>query len=195
MNILNRIVATLLFLALLLGLILFAVYPVSILSGLRDSIDWTIAALQQTEAQSRALFILWRVVTVILSAIVFGGLILLEVRRPGARTIPLATQTGGKVHLTTDSVARRLAWHIDQLPEVVSVMPKVFGRGGMVDVKLDLETSPEIVVPVKTDEVINLTHKIIEQDMGLKAGKIEVRIRHAPYPEVRPTLSIPGSPQ
>ncbi|MCC7353402.1 MAG: hypothetical protein IT330_06545 [Anaerolineae bacterium] len=195
MNILNRIIAILLFLALLLGIILVAVYPLSILEGLRDSMDWSIATLQQTEDQSRALYILGRVVVVILSAIVFGGLTLLEVRRPGVRTVPLTTQTGGKVHLTTDSVARRLAWHIDQLPEVVSVTPRVSGRGGVVDVKLDLETSPEIVVPVKTDEVINLSHKIIEQDMGLKAGKIEVRIRHAPYPEVQPTLSIPGSPQ
>ena len=195
MNILNRIVTTLLFIALLLGIILVAVYPITILDGLRNSTNWTITTLQQTENQSRLLYILARIAVVVLAAIVFGGLTLLEFRRPGSRSIPLATQTGGKVHLTTDSVARRLAWHIDQLPEVVSVVPKVSGRAGAVDVKLDLETSPEIIVPMKTDEVINLSRKIIEQDMGLKAGKIEVRIRHAPYPEVEPTLAIPGSQQ
>ncbi len=195
MNILNRVVSTLLFLALLLGIILFAVYPLEVLNALRNAVDWTSASLQQTQEQSRFIYILGRIAAVLLSAIVFGGLIWLEIRPPAVRTVPLLTQTGGKVHLTTDSVARRLAWHIDQLPDVVSVTPKVSGRGGVVDVKLDLETSPEIVVPVKTEEVINLTREIIEQRMGLKSGKIEVRIRHAPYPSVEPTLSIPGSPQ
>ena len=34
---------------------------------------------------------------------------------------------------------------------------------------------------MKTDEVVDVTRDVIEQDMGLKLGKLDVRMRYAPY--------------
>jgi hypothetical protein len=52
-----------------------------------------------------------------------------------------------------------------------------------VDVRLEIETAPDVDVPMKTDEVVEVARDIIEQDMGLRLGKLDVRIRHAPFEE------------
>jgi len=36
---------------------------------------------------------------------------------------------------------------------------------------------------MKTDEVVAVTREVITERMGLQAGKIEVRIKHAAYQE------------
>jgi hypothetical protein len=52
-----------------------------------------------------------------------------------------------------------------------------------VDVNLVLETSPDIDVPMKTEEVIEVTREVIVERLGLKLGKVQVKIKHAPYPK------------
>ncbi|MCB0072877.1 MAG: hypothetical protein KDE20_15505, partial [Caldilineaceae bacterium] len=70
---------------------------------------------------------------------------------------------------------------LDQLAEIVSVVPSVKSRGNAVDIRLEVETAPDVDVPLKTDEVVDVTREIIEQDMGLKLGKLDVHMRYAPY--------------
>jgi hypothetical protein len=42
-------------------------------------------------------------------------------------------------------------------------------------------------VPLKTDEVVDVTRTVVEQDMGLRLGKLDVHIRCAPFtPEWSP---------
>jgi len=36
---------------------------------------------------------------------------------------------------------------------------------------------------MKTDEVVGVTREVITERMGLQLGKVEVRIKHAPYQE------------
>ena len=63
--------------------------------------------------------------------------------------------------------------------------PQVRTRGSAVDVQLDLQTSPDVDIPMKTDEVIALTRDVIQAQMGLQVNKIKVNIEHAPYPSAR----------
>jgi hypothetical protein len=65
---------------------------------------------------------------------------------------------------------------------VVKVQPRITGRARAVDVDLLLETSPEIDVPMKTEEVLHVTKEVVEDQIGLKLGKVNVKIKHAPYP-------------
>jgi hypothetical protein len=90
---------------------------------------------------------------------------------------------GGEAHIAVESVAQRLAYNIDQLPDVVKVSPRITSRSKGVDVDLLLETSPDIDVPMKTEEVLQVTREVIEDQMGLKLGKVQVKIKHAPYPK------------
>ena len=78
-------------------------------------------------------------------------------------------------------MARRLQWHLDQVADVITVVPSVRSRGGSVDIRLEIETAPDIDIPMKTDEVVDVTRDIIEQDMGLRLGKLDVHMRCAPF--------------
>jgi uncharacterized alkaline shock family protein YloU len=118
----------------------------------------------------------------------------LEVRRPRAKTIRVQKVTGGEAQLTTDSIASRLEYNIDQLADVIKVKPTISpGRKG-VRVDLELETNPEIEVPMKTQEVQQLTKDIVESRMGLKLETVTVIIRHAPYPKGAPEKSTSVPP-
>jgi uncharacterized alkaline shock family protein YloU len=90
---------------------------------------------------------------------------------------------GGEARITIDSVEQRLAYNIDQLPDVIHVTPRVTGRSRGVDVDLLLETSPEVDIPMKTEEVLQVTREAIVERMGLKLGKVQIKIKHAPYPK------------
>ena len=45
---------------------------------------------------------------------------------------------------------------------------------------LEIEAAPDVDVPMKTDEVVEVTRDLIEQDMGLKLGRLDVHMRYAP---------------
>ena len=112
-----------------------------------------------------------------------AALLWLEVRRPRAKTIKVEKVSGGEAMLTTNSIADRLEYNIDQLADVIKVKSTISeGRKGVV-VDLELETSPEIEVPMKTEEVQQLTKDVVENRMGLKLDTVRVVIRHAPYPK------------
>jgi hypothetical protein len=110
-------------------------------------------------------------------------LLWLELRKPRKKTIRVQQVAGGEASISVDSIGQRLAYNIDQLPDVIKVSPNITGRSRGVDVELVLETSPDVDVPMKTEEVLQVTREIIEERMGLKLGKAEVKIKHAPYPK------------
>lgn len=64
---------------------------------------------------------------------------------------------------------------------MITVVPVVRSRGGSVDVRLEIETAPDVDIPLKTDEVVDATRTIIGQDMGLILGRLDVRMRTAPF--------------
>jgi hypothetical protein len=70
---------------------------------------------------------------------------------------------------------------LDQLADVITVVPVVRSRGGSVDVRLEIETAPDVDIALKTDEVVDATRTIIGQDLGLKLGRLDVRMRTAPF--------------
>jgi hypothetical protein len=110
-------------------------------------------------------------------------LLWLELRKPKKKTIRVQQVAGGEASISVDSIGQRLAYNIDQLPDVVKVSPQIASRSRGVDVELVLETSPDVDVPMKTEEVLQVTREVVEDRMGLKLGKVEVKIKHAPYPK------------
>jgi uncharacterized alkaline shock family protein YloU len=184
-NAFNRVVVILFLLATMVVSAIFFVVPVSALQTVvpfLQQLEINLAAMTGPRALLRLggglvfAFFIW----------VFCAAILwLEVRRPRAKTIKVQKVSGGEAELTTDSIANRLEYNIDQLADVIKVKPTISaGRKG-VKVDLDLETTPEIEVPMKTEEVQELTKDVIENRMGLKLDSVRVVIRHAPYPKGR----------
>lgn len=181
MDLFNRIVAILLWLVLLVAICLIAVMPFQSLAWIGGQIDMVAVRLAAWKNDAPTNFVVAQAATVVTTLLVLGTLIGMEVLSGRRRGVKVRTSAGSAVELDTASIGRRLSWQLDQLAEVVSVVPSVKARGNSVDIRLEVETAPDVDVPLKTDEVVDVTREIIEQDMGLKLGKLDVHMRYAPY--------------
>ncbi len=183
MNVINRIIAFLIFLTAFILLVFLAVAPFDALAWMQTQLG-SLSHWASNYQYSRPLFFtLGRIALGAIAFLVVIPLMIAEIpRRKKEKSVKIRTEQG-EVQVTADSIAKRLAWHLDQLADVISVAPVVDPRGDKVNVTLDVETSPEIDVPMKTEEIMLVTREIIEKDMGLKLGKLNVNIRHAPYPQ------------
>ena len=177
----NRFVVIILWLLLAALLCYVAVAPVAALGqaqALFGNMAQTVARWQELDPPN---FMIGQIAFVILTLAIFGTLIWLEILAGRRRGVRVRTAEGGSVELETGSIGRRLEWHLDQLAEIIKVVPVVKSRGGAVDIKLEIETVPDVDVPMKTDEVVEVTRDIVEQDMGLRLGKLDVHMRTAPF--------------
>jgi hypothetical protein len=181
MTLFNRIVAALLWLSLLIVICYVAVSPFRALAQAQSvMIEWQ-TQLSSWKSENSANFVVGQVAVVLAALVIFGSLFVAEIWTGRRRGVRVRTVEGGSVELDTDSIGRRLVWHLDQLAEVITVIPNVKSRGSAVDIKLEVETAPDVDVPMKTDEVVDVTRDIVEEDMGLKLGKLDVHMRYAPY--------------
>lgn len=183
MNVFNRIVVILLLVALLAGAILLAIMPAQVVQALQRWVTAFSTFLSGAAGTYAWAFILGRIVLALLAVALFGWLLWRELKRSRPRAVKLYTDSGSHATVTTESVERRLAWHIDQLADVISVTPTVTAAGKAVNINLNVETRPEIDVPMKTDEIVGVTREVITERMGLQLGKVQVSIKHAPYQE------------
>ena len=181
MDLFNRITATVLWLVLLVTICVAAVAPLQTLAWAAAQIDALTAWVTAWQGRAPTNFVVAQAATFIAAVLLFGTLIGMEVLSGRRRGVRVRTSGGSAVELDTSSIGRRLAWQLDQLAEIVSVVPSVKSRGSAVDIRLEVETAPDVDVPLKTDEVVDVTREIIEQDMGLKLGKLDVHMRYAPY--------------
>jgi hypothetical protein len=183
MNAFNRIEVILLLLLLLALAIALAIFPVETIQVAQRLLDRFETLLQAWDQSYHALYMVGRAALLVLALILFCGLMYAELRRRKPKAVRVHTEAGSYATVTTESVARRLVWHIDQLADVISVTPRVTARGKSVNVRLDLQTRPEVDVPMKTDEVVGVAREVITEQMGLQLGQIDVHINHAAYEE------------
>jgi hypothetical protein len=183
MNVLNRLVMVSLLLIVIVVAAVIAIAPEQSFNLLATFFEWLRqGTVNYMSSGDWAVFAAGRVI--VGGAILLLCLVLLwlELRRPRKKTIRAQKLAGGEAHIVIDSIAQRLAYNIDQLPDVIKVSPHITGRGRGVDIDVLLETSPDIDVPMKTEEVLQVTREVVAERMGLKLGKVQVKIKHAPYP-------------
>lgn len=181
MSLLNRIVATLLWLFLLITIVYAAVVPFRALAQAQALIAAWGTTLTEWQAANPTNFIVAQIAIVLLAVLILLPLFVAEIWTGRRRGVRIRTADGGTAELDTGSIGRRLEWHLDQLAEVITVVPNVRSRGGSVDIRLEIEAAPDVDVSMKTDEVVEVTRDIIEDDMGLKLGKLDVRMSYAPF--------------
>jgi len=175
MNIFNRVVMVVLLLLALAVSVAFTIIPVRLL-GIANNV---ITLLGQSAQTARLVSILIGIGFILLWFL----LLVLELWRPPRRTVRVEKVSGGRAEMAVDAIAQRVVYRVDQLADVVNVSPHIrAGRGG-VDIDLDLETTPDIDVPTKSEEVCAVVKDVIEERMGLRLRRIRVKVRHAPYAE------------
>jgi hypothetical protein len=176
----NRIVAIVLWLLLMALIGVFAVMPLQVVAVLQTWLGEAEAALVAAQTADPSNFLIGQIAVGVSAVLIFGLLVGLEIWSGRRRGVRIRTVQGGSAELDTASIGRRLSWQLDQLAEIISVVPIVKSKGGSVDIKLEIEAAPDVDVPMKTDEVVDVTRDLIEQDMGLKLGKLDVHMRYAP---------------
>jgi hypothetical protein len=183
MSVFNRAVVILLLIVIIVLTAVVVIVPRDSFRLTATTADWLYDGASDYAETAPLFFAGLRVI--IGGAIIIICLVLLwlELRRPRKKTIRAQKLAGGEAFITTDSVEQRLAYNIDQLPDVIRVSPQVSSRARGVDLDLLVETSPEIDVPMKTDEIMQVAREVIVERMGLKLGKVQVKIKHAPYPK------------
>jgi hypothetical protein len=180
MNTLNRIVTIVLWVVLMAAVGVAAGAPLATVTWLQETLAQADAWLRAQQEIDPSNYLIGQIAVGVIALIIFGVLIGLEIWSGQRRGVRIRTAQGGQAELDTSSISRRLSWQLDQLAEVISVVPIVKSKGGSVDIKLEIEAAPDIDVPMKTDEVVEVTRDLIEQDMGLKLGKLDVHMRYAP---------------
>ncbi len=187
MNIFNRIVMVLLLLAIIALVVVTLRWPFATISVIRGFLDW---------AEAHITPYTWPLMLAggVLIGLLCFLLIILELRRPRRKMVPIRKVSGGKAFLLTESIARRLSWYIGRLSDVSRVSPVVWARGSGVDVRIDLETSPQVDVPMKTEEVLAVVREQVEDKMGLKLRRVRVQVRSAPFPKEPAVVTAPSPP-
>ena len=178
MNVFNRLMViaiTALSIPVLLVLLVASIFPGTAIRILQERV----AQLQPPGLVTQLTLILVFAVLLVVAV----SLLAVETRRRAPKTVRLRSFQGGEAELTADSIEQRLAYNVDRLPDVVRVHPTVKSKGKGVEVILDLETSPDVDVTAKTQEVVDVARDVVENQMGLVLEKVRVNIAHAPYPK------------
>jgi hypothetical protein len=181
MNVFNRVVVVVLLLALLAGIVYTAVAPAQAVQYTQTGLTGVNTFFTHTASTSRWLFAGGRILVGLVAVVLICWLLWKELKPRRPKAVKVHTEAGSSATVTTESVAKRLAWHIDQLADVIAVTPEVTTAGRSVNVLVNLVTRPEIDVPMKTDEVVGVVKEVVTDRMGLQLGKVQVRINHAPY--------------
>jgi len=190
MNAFNRVVFVLSILLLIALLIVTAVVPFTVLERLIYTLQQADSVLQARWPWSYLVFLAVVIVLVLLAIF----LLWLEVRPRAKKTLMVRTISGTQAEVSTASVQQALQQRISQLPDVFKVRPTVSGKGGGVDVLLELETPAEIDIPAKVDEVSQAARDVVETRMGLSVSKVKVMLKHGPYGKSPPVASVAPAP-
>src|SRR5574341_97647 len=168
MNLINRLIV----LAQLLLAIALAPILIVILLLLRSSFVDSINNLARNLVSGPNASLI-QTICVGLAALVFIIAVLmlfLELQRPSVKRLRVQQVTGGQVEVTTEAIIQRLEHDILQIADITRVKPHILSarKGSVVDLALEVETTPNVNVPQKTQEVIAAVNQVLEQQMGLK---------------------------
>lgn len=184
MNILNKIVVCLLLLAVMIMIPVLLIFPEQIEPVVRYAADIILANLDWLNAQSSGAQIGIRLLLALggLLAFLVGLLLLvLEIFPLRRKTVSLQDNSG---ELVIDSIHEHLNYHLDLLPDVLRVRPKITSRGKAVRATIYVETPPDVNVPQKSAEVQETTRQVLQEQLGLQTKEIKVVIRPVEYPKL-----------
>jgi hypothetical protein len=106
-------------------------------------------------------------------------LLFLELSTPRAHLFQVQV-TDGRVQVTEQAIVQRLEHSIAQIAEIALVKAHVVAsKGNAIEAFIELETSPQVNVPQKTQEVIALAKQVLEQQIGLKVAQVRVRLNYS----------------
>jgi len=116
---------------------------------------------------------------------VFALLLLYLELMPGGKVrMKLKSIQGADVIMSSDAITTQLQYAIEPLPGVIRAVPHVSkGKGDALDVLVDLTTTPDVEIKTKTDEVMDVTRTVVEGGLGLRVGKVQIKLDQMKAPK------------
>ena len=190
MNLFNRVVIVILLVVFLAATFLSLLSPPAVVDILRNALDQIEVTIPFYNILSGAY---WAYLGVGLGIIVLCGLLLwLELRPPRRKTVEVSDAEGYRVQVSVKSITQRLQTALGGVADVSRVKPKVISRGKKVDVTLDVQVHPAVDLPLKTDEITQVTREVIQERMGISVGKVRVKMQDGPDgPRAVPEPELP----
>jgi uncharacterized alkaline shock family protein YloU len=158
-------------------LIVSAVVPNTVLNQFAHTIERAQSTLQIEWPRSYLIFLAVAIPLIFVLVL----LLWLEIRPQSTNRVVVRGRDGTRTEVSTRSVAQTLQQHVDEVEDVFNVKASVRGTRGGVDVLLDLETTAEIDIPAKMDQVSRAARDLIESRMGLRVANIRVHVKPASY--------------
>ena len=123
-------------------------------------------------------------------------LLYIELMPSGKVRMHLKSIQGATVLMSAEAITTQLQYALDPLPGVIRAVPKVSkGSGDAVDVLVDLMTTADVDIKTKTDEVMDMTRSVLEGGLGLRVGKVQIKIEQMRPPKKgivnTPRLDLP----
>ena len=168
MNAFNRVMLVLLLIVAMVVCSLAFVVPLRTLQTISYQADALADLLARVRSVVRLPVGILLAVIVNLVGLLF---IVLEVRRPAAKSIKVEQAAGGEVTLSVASIADQLKAEIDRLPEILQVKPKVSAKRKGVVVEVDAKIEAETGVPNKAERIVETIRHVVEQKMGLTLAR------------------------
>jgi hypothetical protein len=184
MKILNKIVVSLLLLVTMILVPLILIVPDQAESWLRSAADIIRANMLWLDGQAAGAQVGIRLLLALAGLFAFLVcllLLVLEIFPLRRKTVSLQDNSG---ELMIDSINSHLSYHLDLLPDVLRVRPKIASRGKAVRATIYIETPPDVNVPQKTTEVQEITRQVLEDQLGLQTKDIKVVVRPVDYPKL-----------
>jgi hypothetical protein len=189
MNAFNRILVVLLLVIAIPICTLIFVVPVPVLQTLGESSLALADSLNQMEWFVRAPV---GVLLAAISAVIAIFMLVLEFRRPKAKSVRLQSVSGGQVEVSLKTITDRIAYDVDQLPGVLKTKPTAAARKGGVVVEVDVNVAGDTDVPARAAQIVEVVRRAVEQRVGIKLAqppKVKVQAATSPddiqYPPIK----------
>lgn len=191
MNLINRLVIVLELLAVIvLSPILIVLLLVS-RATLQRVIAPTFQALT-ADAVSPSQVVCVGVLTILFAFAIL--LILLEYPRSTAKRLRIQSASGVEVLISSDAITQQLEYSLDALTDVIKVHAQVLsaGKDKGVDVLVELSTTADVDVKGKTEEAAGVARHVIEDKLGLKVSRVQIKLDQIKIPTKKP-LTVPAN--
>lgn len=191
MNVVNRIGVSLVLLAVAAIALMLALSPAPLTGPLEFALGFARRTLDPVTQ-------LWVAVIALVVAVASLLLLIAEWRRPSKRAVVVTKVPGGTAELAIESVASRIKRAAESVTGVREASPVIRPRRNGIDVLLRLAADPDIDLPGKSREVMEVVRTEASQGMGISVKSLRVTFRQAtpgsrlpaPPPEY-PTSSPP----
>ncbi len=184
MNLFNRILIVVELVLIILGSLGLIALLLLNRTVIQPTFDQVLALLS-AQSLNAAHAVLIGVLTLIVAFAVL--LLLLEFQPSSGRRLRIQSTQGIEVLMTADAITQQLEYTLDALTNVLRVRPRVsaVGKDEALDVFIEMWTTTDVDVKTKTEEAAGVARQVIEDKLGLKVGRVQIKLDQMKAPPKR----------